>query len=59
MAATLGINWLNDDGLNPFDLAEGRAPQADDEVVIDKGTASGDGDSAAHASATPALVKSE
>ena len=28
-----------DDELNPFDLAEGRAPEADDEVVIDKGSA--------------------
>ncbi len=38
-APTYGGNWLLDDRLNPFDLVAGRAPVADREVVIDKGTA--------------------
>jgi putative ABC transport system permease protein len=36
---TFGGNWLVDDGLNPFELAAGRAPEAADEVVIDRGSA--------------------
>jgi putative ABC transport system permease protein len=36
---TYGMAWLTDDGLNPYDLAEGRAPRADREVAIDRGTA--------------------
>ncbi|MEY2420714.1 MAG: putative transport system permease protein [Acidimicrobiaceae bacterium] len=39
-APTFGGIWLTDDKLNPFDLAEGRAPQSTTEVVIDKGSAS-------------------
>ncbi|HEX2699339.1 MAG TPA: FtsX-like permease family protein [Acidimicrobiales bacterium] len=38
-APTFGANWGDDDDLNPFELAEGRAPKADDEVVIDRATA--------------------
>lgn len=38
-APVLGAAWLNSDALNPFDLTSGRPPQADDEVVIDKGSA--------------------
>ena len=42
-APVLGAAWLSNDDLNPFDLASGRPPQADNEVVIDKGSAdSGD-----------------
>jgi putative ABC transport system permease protein len=40
---TMAGNWLADDGLRPWDLAEGRAPEADGEVVIDRGSAT-DGD---------------
>lgn len=40
---TLAGNWIDDEGLNPYVLAEGRAPTADDEVVIDRRTAT-DGD---------------
>ena len=40
---TVAGNWITDDGLNPYDLAEGRAPGAPGEVVIDKGAAE-DGD---------------
>ena len=35
----LGASWLTNDDLNPFDLTSGRPPQADNEVVIDKGSA--------------------
>lgn len=35
-APTFGGNWSETDDLNPFTVHEGRAPQADDEVVIDK-----------------------
>lgn len=38
-ALPLGAAWAADDALNPFRLVEGTAPRADDEVVIDKGTA--------------------
>src|SRR4051812_19149928 len=40
---TTGTNWITDPGLNPYRLAEGRAPQAPGEVVIDRGAAE-DGD---------------
>jgi putative ABC transport system permease protein len=37
---TFGGNWSTVDDLNPFTLLEGgRAPEADDELVIDKGSA--------------------
>lgn len=36
---TFGINWYETPALNPFELAEGEAPTADDDVVIDKGSA--------------------
>lgn len=36
-------NWIDDPVLNPYELAEGRAPSAPDEVVINRGAAS-DGD---------------
>lgn len=39
---TFGGEWA-DDALNPYKLAEGRAPEADDEAVIDRGVAD-DGD---------------
>ena len=40
---TQGGNWIADDTLNPYDLAEGRAPEAPGEVVIDTAAAeSGD-----------------
>src|SRR5687768_12011296 len=38
-AAPVGAAWATDKRLNPFRLVDGRAPRADDEVVIDKGTA--------------------
>lgn len=37
--APVGAAWAEDERLNPFRLAAGRAPRADDEVVIDRGTA--------------------
>ncbi len=40
---TVAGNWIADEKLNPYDLAEGRAPEAPGEVVIDKAAAeSGD-----------------
>ena len=36
---TTAANWVDDPELNPYRLAEGRAPAADDEVVIDRATA--------------------
>jgi putative ABC transport system permease protein len=38
-APTLGGNWSEIDELNPFNLAEGRAPRTDDEIVIDRASA--------------------
>jgi putative ABC transport system permease protein len=38
-APTYGGNWITIEDLNPFVLAEGAAPAADDEVVIDKASA--------------------
>ncbi|MFH0518086.1 ABC transporter permease [Streptomyces sp. M41] len=36
---TLAGNWITDPGLNPYRLAEGRAPRQSGEVVVNKGTA--------------------
>jgi putative ABC transport system permease protein len=36
---TTAGNWVDDERLNPYDLAEGRAPAAPGEVVIDKAAA--------------------
>ena len=36
---TTGTNWIDDPDLNPYRLAEGRAPAAPGEVVIDRGSA--------------------
>jgi putative ABC transport system permease protein len=38
-APTFGMSWVDDPDLNPFTLAEGRAPRADNEIVIDRGSA--------------------
>ena len=38
-APTFGGNWSEVEDLNPFALAAGRAPRADDEVVLDRGSA--------------------
>ena len=38
-APTFGLNWVGVDALNPYKLAEGRGPVADDEIVIDKNSA--------------------
>jgi putative ABC transport system permease protein len=40
---TVATNWIDDPELNPYRLAEGRAPARDGEVVIDRGAAE-DGD---------------
>jgi putative ABC transport system permease protein len=40
---TLAGNWIENEDLNPYQLVEGRAPRADNEVVINRGAAD-DGD---------------
>ena len=40
---TTATNWVDDPELNPWRLAEGRAPRADDEVVIDRASAENGG----------------
>ncbi len=39
----LAGNWITDPDLNPYRIVEGRAPQADDEVVINRGAAQSGG----------------
>ncbi len=36
---SLGFNWTESPELNTFDVVSGHAPRADDEIVIDKGSA--------------------
>src|SRR5690606_14854306 len=36
---TIGMNWVDSERLNPFRIAEGRAPEADGEIIIDRGSA--------------------
>jgi putative ABC transport system permease protein len=36
---TVGGNWIADDALNPYDVADGRAPAQPGEVVIDRAAA--------------------
>jgi putative ABC transport system permease protein len=36
---TQAANWVTDPALNPYHLVAGRAPQADDDVVINRGAA--------------------
>jgi putative ABC transport system permease protein len=38
-APTMGGAWITHDGLNPFDLDQGRAPRTRSEVALDKATA--------------------
>ncbi|NGO70074.1 ABC transporter permease [Streptomyces boncukensis] len=40
---TLAGNWMQDDQLNPYELAEGRAPRAHGEVVVNRGAAESGG----------------
>ena len=35
----LAGSWIEDPDLNPYELVEGRAPEADDEVVVNRGAA--------------------
>ena len=42
-APTFGANWTDVDELNPFEIADGRAPEAPDEIVIDKASADSTG----------------
>lgn len=38
LGGVIGSNWIDDDRLNPFTIASGRAPEAAGEVVIDQRT---------------------
>jgi putative ABC transport system permease protein len=38
-APTFGANWTDVDDLNPFEIADGRAPRTAGEIAIDRGTA--------------------
>ena len=42
-APAFGLNWIDDDSLNPYRLSSGRAPVAADEIVIDQDTADATG----------------
>ena len=59
----LAGSWITDDELNPYELAEGRAPRADDEVVVNRGAAeAGDlqiGDTATVQTPDPVQVRCE
>ena len=58
---TFAAAWVDDPGLNPWKVAEGRAPEADNEVVIDRQSAK-DGDLAVGDTITirtPAPIEAE
>jgi putative ABC transport system permease protein len=40
---TFAGSWIDDPALNPFEIAEGRAPRAPDEVVVNRGAADSGG----------------
>jgi putative ABC transport system permease protein len=40
---TMGIAWISDDRLNPFELRSGRAPSGPSEIVVDQATVEGEG----------------
>src|SRR5918994_4277075 len=42
-APTFGANWQVTPELNPFDIVDGRGPEAAGEIVIDRGTADDSG----------------
>ena len=43
IGGTIGANWIDDEALNPFSLATGRAPEAAGEAVLDQYTADHEG----------------
>ncbi len=43
LGATIGTAWIDDSRLNPFQLAEGRAPEAANEAVVDRATVTDEG----------------
>ena len=38
LGATIGANWIADPKLNPFTISSGHAPEADNDVVLDRKT---------------------
>ena len=43
LGATIGTAWIDDARLNPFQLAEGRAPESANEAVVDRATVTDEG----------------
>lgn len=43
LGSPVGTNWVTDEGLNPFELAAGRPPRAEREVVLDRATVDAEG----------------
>ena len=43
LGATIGTAWIDDSRLNPFQLADGRAPEAANEAVVDRATVTDEG----------------
>ena len=43
IGATLGVNWIDDARLNPFQIDAGRAPAAAGEAVVDRATVDNEG----------------
>ena len=43
LGVTIGANWVDDERLNPFTLASGRAPEAGTEAILDEQTATDQG----------------
>ena len=43
LGATIGTGWIDDPRLNPFQLADGRAPAAANEAVVDRATVTDEG----------------
>ena len=43
LGATIGTAWIDDERLNPFQLAEGRAPESSNEAVVDRATVTDEG----------------
>jgi putative ABC transport system permease protein len=42
-APTLGVSWIEDGDLSPYELVEGRPPEAPGEVAVDRGAADAGG----------------
>jgi putative ABC transport system permease protein len=43
IGGTVGVAWIDDTRLNPFELLDGRAPRGPDEIVLDQATLAEEG----------------